>query len=98
MGLPSWLSGKESTYQCRSPRRWVFDSGWGRSPGGGNGNPIQYSCLGNLMDRGAWRGVDVRLDALHQTGLCALQEQFDRQKALYGLIEAAELSRIRRAV
>ena len=26
----------------------------GRSPGGGNGNPFQYSCLGNSMDRGAW--------------------------------------------
>jgi len=26
----------------------------GRSPGGGNGNPPQYSCLGNPMDRGAW--------------------------------------------
>ena len=28
--------------------------GWGRSPGGGHGNPLQYSCLKNLMDRGAW--------------------------------------------
>ena len=28
--------------------------GLGRSPGGGNGNPFQYSCLENLMDRGAW--------------------------------------------
>ena len=28
--------------------------GWGRSPGGGHGNPLQYSCLGNPMDRGAW--------------------------------------------
>ena len=28
--------------------------GLGRSPGGGNGNPLQYSCLDNLMDRGAW--------------------------------------------
>ena len=27
--------------------------GWGPSPGGGNGNPFQYSCLGNPMDRGA---------------------------------------------
>ena len=27
---------------------------WGKSPGGGNGNPLQYSCLGNSMDRGAW--------------------------------------------
>ena len=29
-------------------------SGWGRSPGGGSGNPVQCSCLGNPMDRGAW--------------------------------------------
>ena len=29
--------------------------GWGRSPGEGNGNPLQYSCMGNPMDRGAWR-------------------------------------------
>ena len=28
---------------------------WGRSPGESNGNPLQYSYLGNLMDRGAWR-------------------------------------------
>ena len=28
--------------------------GSGRSPGEGNGNPLQYSCLGNPMDRGAW--------------------------------------------
>ena len=30
--------------------------GLGRSPGEGNGNPLQYSCLGNLMDRRAWQG------------------------------------------
>ena len=29
----------------------------GRSPGGGNSNPLQYSCLGNPMDRGAWKAV-----------------------------------------
>ena len=29
-------------------------SGSGRSPGGGNGHPLQYSCLGNIMVRGAW--------------------------------------------
>ena len=32
--------------------------GSGRSPGEGNGNPLQYSCLGNPMDRGAWRAAD----------------------------------------
>ena len=29
----------------------------GRSPGGGNGNPFQYSCLKNAMDRGAWQAT-----------------------------------------
>ena len=29
----------------------------GRSPGGGHGNPLQYSCLENPMDRGAWRAT-----------------------------------------
>ena len=32
-------------------------SGWGKSPGGGNGNPLQYSCLENPMDRGAWQAT-----------------------------------------
>ena len=32
-------------------------SGLGRSPGGGNGNLLQYSCLQNPMDRGAWRAT-----------------------------------------
>ena len=31
--------------------------GSGRSPGEGNGIPLQYSCLGNPMDRGAWRAT-----------------------------------------
>ena len=40
--------------------------GLGRSPGGGNGNPLQYSCLENPMDRGAWQ-VTVRRDAKSET-------------------------------
>ena len=32
----------------------VSISGSGRSPGGGNGNPLQYSCLENPVDKGAW--------------------------------------------
>ena len=33
------------------------DPGSGRPPGEGNGNPLQYSCLENYMDRGAWRAT-----------------------------------------
>ena len=33
--------------------------GLGRSPGEGNGNPLQYSCLENPMDRGAWRATII---------------------------------------
>ena len=42
--------GKELACQCRRRRR----PGLGRSPGGGHDNPLQYSCLENPMDRGAW--------------------------------------------
>ena len=42
--------------------------GWGRSPGKGNGNTLQYSCLENPMDRGAWQ-VTVCWVAQSQTGL-----------------------------
>ena len=33
--------------------------GSGRSPGGGHDNPLQYSCLENSMDRGAWRAIKM---------------------------------------
>ena len=35
--------------------------GWGRSPGGGHGKALQYSCLENPMDRGAWRATVHRV-------------------------------------
>ena len=42
--------------------------GSGRSPGGGHGNPLQYSCLENPMDRGVWRATVHRV-AKRQTQL-----------------------------
>ena len=49
-GLPRWLSGKESTSQCR---RCGFNPRSGRCPEG-NGNLLQYTCLENSTDRGVW--------------------------------------------
>ena len=53
-GLSRWLSGKESAYQAGDAEDAGSIPGLGRSPGEGNGNPLQYSCLGNPMVRGAW--------------------------------------------
>ena len=47
---------------------WVRSLGQEDSPGVGNGNPLQYSCLGNPMDRGAWRAT-VHVAAKSQTRL-----------------------------
>ena len=46
--------------------------GSGRAPGAGNGNPLPYSCLGNPMDRGAWRAiVNKQLNHHHHHQSCA---------------------------
>ena len=49
-GFPGDSGGRESA--CSRGNRLI--PGLGRSPGEGNGNPLQYSCLENSMDRGAW--------------------------------------------
>ena len=52
--VSQWLSGKESFLSAGDT-----DSipGLGRSPGGGNGNSLQYSCLENPMDRETWQAI-----------------------------------------
>ena len=47
-----WVSSKESAAEAAGDRGSIPASG--RSPGGGHDIPLQYSCLDNLMDRGAW--------------------------------------------
>ena len=54
-GLLWWLSGKESTCNIVG-----LISGWERSPGEGNSNPLQYSCLGKSMNRGIGWATDHR--------------------------------------
>ena len=56
LGLPSGLDRKESACNAGDPG---LIPGLGRFPGEGNGNPLQYSCLGNPMDRGAWQTIRV---------------------------------------
>ena len=51
LGASLGLSGKESA--CNAGDLGLIP-GWGRSPGEGNSNPLQYSCLGNPTERGAW--------------------------------------------
>ena len=52
---PPWcLTGKESTSNAGDAGDMGLISGLGRFPGGRNGNPLQYSCLDNPLDRGTW--------------------------------------------
>ena len=53
-GFPGSSNGKESA--CNVGDLGSIP-GLGRSPGEGNGNPLQYSCLENPMDRGAWQAI-----------------------------------------
>ena len=57
-GFPSGTSGKEPAHQHRRHR---FDPWVRKIPGGGHGNPLQYSCLENATDRGAWQAIVIGL-------------------------------------
>ena len=53
-GLPGDSDGKKS---ARNVGDLGLIPGLGRSPGKGNGNPLQYSCLGNPMNKGPWQAT-----------------------------------------
>ena len=57
-GLPGGSDGKESACNTEDPG---LIPGSGRSPGEGNGYPLQYFCLENSMDRGAWQATVYRV-------------------------------------
>ena len=54
LGFPGGSDVKESAHKAGDPG---LIPGSGTSPGEGNGNPLQYSCLENSMDRGAWWAI-----------------------------------------
>ena len=68
-GVPStWKGASQVDLVVKNPpanAEGVRDAGWiprlGRSPGGGHGNPLQYSCLENSMDGRAWRATAHRV-------------------------------------
>ena len=60
-GFPGGTSGKEPIANAGDVRDMGSVPGPGRSPGGGHGNPLQYSCLENSMDRGAWQAIIHRI-------------------------------------
>ena len=61
LGFQVVLVVKNPPAEARDIRDAGRIPGSGRSPGGGHGNPLQYSCLGNPMDRGAWRATVCRV-------------------------------------
>ena len=56
---------KNPPANARDVKDAVSIPGLGRSPGGGQGNPLWYSCLENPMDRGAWRAAVHRFAKRH---------------------------------
>ena len=65
--LPWWLSGKESAASARTAEYEDSIPELGKSPAEGNGNPLQYSCLENPMDREAWQVTVHRVAESHTT-------------------------------
>ena len=77
----------------------VSEVGWipgsGRSPGGGHGNPLQYSCLENPLDRGAWQAtvhriakswIQLKLLCTHTWGIYRLRFWFSSVEGYLGLM------------
>ena len=76
LGCPGGAGGKEPACRCRRCEKIPWRCG--RSPGGGHGNPLQYSCLEKPMDRGAWRapGGHTELDTLKRLSTDASSMRF----------------------
>jgi len=65
--LPGGASGKEPAANAEDIRDVGSIPGSGRSPGGGHGNPLQYSCLENPTGRGTWKAIVYRVAKM---GIC----------------------------
>ena len=61
LGFCGGTGGKEPPCQCRRCKRCGFDPWVGKIPWGRHGNPLQYSCLENPIDRGVWHAMVYRV-------------------------------------
>ena len=79
-GLPQRLSGKEFACSTGDAGDTCWIPGSGRYPGEVNGNPLQYSCLENPMDRGAWWATVHEVTELDTTERLHFTSQKEKQE------------------
>ena len=81
MAFPGHPDSKESTWNAED---LSSIPGLGRSPGGGHGNPLQYSCLKNPMIRGVWQ-TTVHNDKFHACHSCLGESKSPYRSLNWGL-------------
>ena len=93
LGFPGGISGKTNNNNNNNPPTNLGDiqdkgsiPGSGRSPGGGHGNPLQYSCLENPMDRAAWQATVHRV-ANSRTWLKQLRMHTHKRKSNQSMVK-----------
>ena len=83
MGFPRCLRVKKTASNAGDAG---FISGLGRSSGEGNGNPLQYSCLGNPVDRGTWWATVHAIAEMNMTYRLSMHEPCMHISVCYELI------------
>ena len=86
MGFPGGSEVKNLPANAGDARNAGLIPGSGQAAGGGHGNPLQYSCLGNPMERGAWQAT-VHGVAKSQTGLNTHTHRANNSSCLFGCSE-----------
>ena len=89
MGGFTGVSAVRIHLQCRSHRKCRLNPGLGRCPGGGHSDSLQYCCLENPMDRGAWQAT-VHMVTKSQTWLKQLSTAVWTRKCQHRLIRELE--------
>ena len=86
MGFPGGSMGKESTCNAADTGDTGLIPELGRSPGEGNGKSLYYSCLGNPIDRGAWRAT------VHSVAKSRTQLSMHRKNSKYFILAKSTIA------